>query len=115
MSNNKTTYVGIIAIIGLVAVASIARVAMGQMYEDTTAEFMKANGQIVTMYEAHDGTKVTITSVSDGSGLVLYEDEMGEFLANAGYIMTEFSPEGGRNGELLIVAELDLVNTGVVF
>lgn len=108
---NMSTKTGIIAVLAGVAVLNVVslvngqtQTAEGQVYEDAISEFMAQNGQIVTMYEVHSDNAVTITSVTDNSGNVLYEDEIGEYLSNAGYDMVEFSPEGGRNGELLIVA-----------
>lgn len=108
-TTNKLTENTMKVVIGFAMALSIAPLAIvavnGELYEDTTAEFLKANGMDLVEYTVHSDNAVTIVAEHDNSGLVLYEDEMGEYLANAGYNMTEFTPEGGRNGELLVVAE----------
>jgi hypothetical protein len=114
MSNYETTAKIVIGFAMALSIAPLAIVAVnGQVYEDAISEFMEANGQIINMYEVHEDGAITMTSTHDNSGLVLYEDEIGEYLANAGFNMVEFTPEGGRNGELLIVANPILSTVGI--
>ena len=76
--------------------------ATAPIQKDKVVEFFAMDNYALVEYTVHSDNAVTIVLQKQGTETA-QEDIVGDFFSCMNMQMVEFSPNGGRNGEMLIV------------
>jgi len=109
----STTKLGIVAIIGLVAMANVASVAYGQEEQKEQELETQKLSQLLTELSAYGYTEFadltfdgSIVEFRSNGTIHLAEDTAGELVSSYGFNMTEFAPAPALEEDSIIIVQV---------